>query len=135
MLFRSDLMAGRLDLIFANGSAVLPHIRSGRLRLIAISAASRDPALPEVPAIAETVPGFEMMPWWGLFAPAGTPRDVVARIHAETVRILALTEVKAHYANLGMTAVSSTPEQFRAYIQEEIVRWAKVVRASGARAD
>src|SRR5688572_9730800 len=130
-----DLLAGRLDLIFANGSASLPHIRAGRMRLIAISAAHRDPAMPGVPTIAETVPGFEMEPWFGLFAPAGTPRDVVTRLNTETVRILALPDIKASYANLGLTAVSSTPEQFTGYVQEEIVRWAKVVKASGARAD
>jgi len=130
-----DLLAGRLDLIFANGSAVLPHIRSGRMRLIAISAGRRDPAMPQVPTIAETLPGFEMAPWWGLFAPAATPRDVVAKLNAETVRILALPDVEANYANLGLIAVSNTPEQFGAFVQEEIVRWAKVVKASGARAD
>jgi tripartite-type tricarboxylate transporter receptor subunit TctC len=130
-----DLLAGRLDLIFANGSASLPHIRTGRMRLIAISAAQRDPAMPDVPTIAETVPGFEMAPWFGLFAPTGTPRDVVTRLNTETVRILALPDIKANYANLGLTAVSSTPEQFSRYVQEEIVRWAKVVKASGARAD
>ena len=130
-----DLMAGRLDLIFANGSAALPHIRSGRMRLIAISAPRRDPALPEVPAIAETVPGFEMLPWWGLFAPAGTPREIVSRLNSEAVRILELPDVKANYANLGMTALSNAPEPFSAYVQEEIAHWAKVVKASGARAD
>jgi tripartite-type tricarboxylate transporter receptor subunit TctC len=130
-----DLMAGRLDLIFANGSASLPHIRSGRMRLIAVSAARRDPALPDVPTIAETVPGFEMAPWFGLFAPAGTPRDVVMRLNTETVRILALPDVKANYANLGLTAASSTPERFSAYVQEEIGRWAKVVKASGISAE
>ena len=130
-----DLLAGRLDLIFSNGSAALPHIRAGKLRLIAISAARRDPAMPEVPAIGETVAGFELMPWWGLFAPAATPREVIARLHAESVRILALPEIKAHYANLGMVALSNTPEQFNAYVQEEIARWAKVVKATGAKAD
>jgi tripartite-type tricarboxylate transporter receptor subunit TctC len=130
-----DLLAGRLDLIFANGSAALPHIRSGRMRLIAISAAKRDPAMPDVPTIAETVPGFEMAPWWGLFAPAGTPRDVVTRLNTETARILALPDVQANYANLGLTAISNSPEQFSAFVQEEIVRWAKIVKASGARAD
>jgi len=130
-----DLMAGRLDLIFANGTAALPHIRTGRMRLIAISAARRDPALPDVPTIAETVPGFEMAPWWGLFAPAGTPGDVVTRLNAETARILALPDVKAHFANLGMTATSSTPEQFGKYVQDEIARWAKVVKAAGVQAE
>ena len=76
-----------------------------------------------------------MAPWFGLFAPAGTPRDVVTRLNTETVRILALPDIKANYANLGLTAVSSAPEQFSSYVQEEIVRWAKVVKASGARAD
>jgi tripartite-type tricarboxylate transporter receptor subunit TctC len=130
-----DLMAGRLDLIFANGAPSLPHIRAGRMRLLAISATSRDPNMPDTPTIAETIPGFECSPWWGLFAPAGTPRDVVVRLHAEASRILALQEVKSYYANLGMTAASNTPEQFSAYVLEEIVRWAKIVKASGARAD
>jgi len=130
-----DLLAGRLDLIFANGSAALPHIRTGRMRLIAISAPRRDPAMPDVPTIAETVPGFEMTPWWGLFAPAGTPREVIARLNAESVRVLALPDVKANYANLGLVAASNTPEQFNTFVQEEIVRWAKVVKASGARAE
>ena len=130
-----DLVAGRLDLIFANGSAVLPFIRAGRLRLIAISASRRDPAIPDIPAINETLPGFEFEPWWGLFAPVGTPREIVARLHGETARALALQEIKSHYANMGMTAVSSTPERFSAYVQDEIARWAKIVRAAGIRAD
>lgn len=130
-----DLVAGRLDLIFANGSAVLPLIRTGRLRLIAISAARRDPAMPEVPTIGETVAGFELMPWWGLFAPAGTPREVITRLHGETARILALPDIKSQYAHLGLAAVSNTPEQFSAYVNDEIARWAKIVKATGARAD
>ncbi len=130
-----DLLAGRLDLIFANGSAALPHIRTGRMRLIAISALRRDPTMPDVPTIAETVPGFEMAPWWGVFAPAGTPHDIVARLNTETARILALNDVQANYANLGLTAVSSSPERFDAFVKEEIVRWAKVVKASGVRAE
>ncbi len=130
-----DLMAGRLDLIFSNPAATLPFIRNGRLRLIAISAARRDPAAPDIPTIGETVAGFEMAPWWGLFAPAGTPRETVARLHGEAVRILALPDIKAAYAHLGMTAVSGTPEQFSAYVADEIARWAKIVKATGARAD
>ena len=130
-----DLVAGRLDLIFANSTAVLPFLRANRLRLIAISAAKRDPATPDVPTISETIPGFEVAPWWGLLAPAGTPREIVTRLHSETVRILALPDVKSHYANLGMTAVSSTPEQFSAYIQSETLHWAKIVKAAGIKAE
>ncbi len=130
-----DLVAGRLDLIFANSTAVLPFLRANRLRLIAISAAKRDPATPDVPTISETILGFEVAPWWGLLAPAGTPREIVTRLHSETVRILALPDVKSHYANLGMTAVSSTPEQFSAYIQSETLHWAKIVKAAGIKAE
>lgn len=130
-----DLLAGRLDLIFANGSAALPHIRTGRMRLIAISAARRDPATPEVPTIGETLPGFVMEPWWGMFVPAATPRDVVTKLNGEIARIVNLADVKANYANLGLIAVANSPEQFGTFVQEEIVRWAKVVKASGARAD
>ena len=130
-----DLVAGRLDLIFANSTAVLPFLRANRLRLIAISAAKRDPATPDVPTISETIPGFEVAPWWGLLAPAGTPREIVTRLHSETVRILALPDVKSHYANLGMTAVSSTPEHFSAYIQSETLHWAKIVKAAGIKAE
>jgi len=130
-----DLVAGRLDLIFANTSAVLSFIRAGRLRLIAISAKQRDTAMPDIPAINETLPGFEFEPWWGLFAPAGTPRDIVARLHGETARALALQEINSHYATMGMTAVSTTPEQFSAYVQEEIARWEKIVKAAGIKAD
>ncbi len=130
-----DLVAGRLDLIFANTSAVLQFIRAGRLRLIAISARQRDPAMPDIPAINETLPGFEFEPWWGLFAPAGTPREIVARLHVEAARALALQEIKTHYTTMGMTAVSSTPEQFSAYVQDEIARWAKIVKAAGIKAE
>ena len=130
-----DLMAGRIELIFGNGASVLPFIRAGRMRLIAISASKRDPNMPDIPTIAETVPGFDCSPWWGLFAPAGTPRDVITKLHDETARILGLQEIKAHYANLGMTAIATTPEQFSAHVQDEIVRWAKVIKASVAKAD
>ena len=130
-----DLVAGRLDLIFANSSAVLPYIRGNRLRLIAISATQRDPVIPDIPTLNETIPGFEFAPWWGLFAPAGTPREIVTKLHAETARILALPDIKSHYTNLGMTAVSSTPDQFSAYVQTEIMHWAKIVKAAGVKAD
>jgi tripartite-type tricarboxylate transporter receptor subunit TctC len=130
-----DLMAGRIDLIFANPATSLPHIRSGKLRMIAITAPKRDPAMPDLPAIAETVPSFDCAPWWALFAPAGTPREVLARLNTESVRILSLPEIKAHYANLGMTAIPSTLEQAHTYVQDEIARWAKIIKATGARAD
>ena len=130
-----DALGGQLQLYVTAYGPMEPNVRAGKLRVLAITAGRRDPATPDIPAVAETVPGFEMAPWWGMFAPAGTPREVVAKLNAESVRILALPDIKAHYAGLGMAAISNSPEQFHAYVQEEIARWAKVVKATGARAD
>jgi len=129
-----DLIAGRLSLAFGNASTVLPHIRAGKLRAVAITALQRDPALPDLPTIAESgLPGFEATPWFAMFAPAGTPAAVVSKVNAEMVRILALAEIKNHYANLGLTAISSTPAELAEFVEREIVKWAKVVKASGAK--
>jgi tripartite-type tricarboxylate transporter receptor subunit TctC len=130
-----DLLAGRIDLIFANPATSLPHSRAGKLRMIAITAPRRDPAFADLPTIAETVPGFECLPWWGLFAPAGTPREIITRLNTEAARVLSLPDIKAHYANLGMTAIPGTPEQAQQYVQDELTRWARVAKATGARAD
>jgi tripartite-type tricarboxylate transporter receptor subunit TctC len=131
-----DLLAGRLSLSFANASAVLPQVRAGKLRVIGISSARRDAALPDVPTIAEAgVPGFDATPWFALFAPAGTPADVVNKLNAEVVRILGLADVRSHYANLGLTAATSTPAELDTWVRNEVTRWAKVVKASGARID
>lgn len=131
-----DLLAGRVDLIFASVAPVLSHINSGRLRLLATSNNVRVPEMPEVPTIAEAgVPGFEMMPWYGLFAPAGTPRAVVDRLNSEVARILALPDVKSTYANAGLTATSKSPDAFSAHVVREYHKWAKVVAESGIVAD
>lgn len=131
-----DLVAGRIDLIFAGVVAVLPHVKTGRLRLLAISADTRDRSMPDVPTISEAgVPGYDVKPWYGLFASAGTPQATIDKLHAEVVRILALPEVKAHYANAGLTATSNSPAEFGTYVKHEFDKWAKVVKASGMRAD
>ena len=129
-----DLIAGRLSLGFSNASTVLPHIRAGKLRAVAVTALKREPALPDLPTIAESgLPGFEATPWFALFAPAGTPTAIISKLNAEVVRILALPDIKSHYANLGLTAVSSTPAELAEFVEREIVKWAKVVKASGAK--
>ena len=129
-----DLLAGRIDFVFAAAGALLPHIKSGRLRLLAVGSASRDPAMPDVPAVNETVPGFEVVGWYGLQTTAGTPAPVIRKLHAELVRILGDPDVKTLYANAGLeTAISASPAQFAAYIASEREKWAKVVKAANIR--
>jgi len=129
-----DLLAGRIDFVFAAAGALLPHIKSGRLRLLAVGSASRDPAMPDVPAVNETVPGFEVVGWYGLLTTAGTPAPVIKKLHAELVRILGEPDVKTLYANAGLeTAISASPAQFAAYIASEREKWAKVVKAANIR--
>lgn len=130
-----DLLGGHVFTYFSGMPPAMPHVRAGKLRGLAVSTAKRSGAAPEIATVGESVPGFDVPTWFSLLAPAGTPRDIVAKLNAETVRILALPDVKAAYANLGLFAISSAPEQFGTFVQEEIVRWAKVVKASGARAD
>lgn len=127
-----DLLAARIDLSIGAAGPVLPHAKSGRLRLLGVSAGKRDPAMPDVPTISDAIPGFEVVGWYGLLATAGTPAPVIRKLHAETVRILALPDIKAIYANGGMDTVSSSsPAEFDALIRSERDKWAKVIRAAG----
>ena len=129
-----DLLAGRIDLVFAAAGALLPHIKSGRLRLLAIGSAGRDPAMPDVPAVNETVPGFEVVGWYGLLTTAGTPAAVIKKLFTELVRILAGPDVKNIYANAGLDAAfSASPADFAALIARERDKWAQVVKAANIR--
>ena len=129
-----DLLAGRIDLVIAAAGALLPHIKSGRLRLLAVSTAARDPAMPDVPAVNESVPGFEVAGWYGLLTTAGTPAAVINKLFAELARILAAPDVKNLYATAGLEAtVSASPAQFAAYIASERAKWAQVVKAANIR--
>ena len=130
-----DLLAARIDVVLGAAGPVLPHVKSGRLRLLAISSGKRDPAMPDVPTIAEEgVPGFEVIGWYGLFAAAGTPAPVIKKLHAETARILAQPDLKAMYVNGGLDAVaSSSPAEFAAFIRSERGKWAKVIKAANIR--
>ena len=130
-----DLVAGQIQMLIGGMSSVMPHIKTGRLRAIAVTGAQRSPAMPDVPTVAESIlPGFEATAWYGALAPAGTPRAIVSRLHSEYARALALPEVKQRLENLGFEIVASAPDVFAAYIKTEIVKWAKVVKASGAKA-
>ncbi|MGZ8203308.1 MAG: Bug family tripartite tricarboxylate transporter substrate binding protein [Burkholderiales bacterium] len=131
-----DLMAGRLTLAASSTIATLPHVRSGRLRAVGVTTSQRLPSVPEIPTIAEGgVPGFESVAWFGPAAPAGTPKDVIARLHKEIVAIITAPEVKERFARDGGYVVASTPEEFDRFMRAEAVKWAKVVKAAGIKAE
>ncbi len=132
----TDILAGQVSLVFATLPTVLPHVRAGKLKAIAVLGPSRSTALPEVPTVAESgLAGFEVNNWVGVFAPAGTPPAVTGRLNAEVVRIMRLPELQARLAGEGMRFVPMTVEQFAAFSKSEVAHWAPVVKASGARAD
>jgi tripartite-type tricarboxylate transporter receptor subunit TctC len=129
-----DLVGGHVQVMFSGFSAAMPHIKSGKVRALAVTGAGRSPALAEVPTIAEQgFPGVEATAWYGVLAPAGTPRSVVVRLHGELVKIFKLPDVVQRLDGLGFEIVGSTPEQFGGYIRTETTKWEKVVKASGAR--
>jgi tripartite-type tricarboxylate transporter receptor subunit TctC len=132
----ADLLAGRVALMFDNLPSALPHVREGRLRALAVTATRRSPALPDVPTVAEAgVPGYEATSWFGLFAPAGTPREIIDRMAREMAAFARRPEVAERIRALGAEPITSTPDEFAAMVRAEITKWGAVVRASGARAD
>src|SRR5688500_443652 len=131
----TDLLAGQTSLLFATMPTVLPHAKAGKLRALATIGAARSAAAPELPTVAESLPGFEVNNWIGLFAPAGTPVSIVQRWNAEVMRIMQLPEIQARLPNEGARFAPNTPEQFGAFVKGEISKWAPVVKASGARVD
>ena len=114
---------------------MLQQVRAGRLRALGITTSTRSPLLPDVPTIAETLPGYEVRLWNGLLAPAKTPPEVIDRINRATIDALRSSEVKAKLAEQGSEPVGNTPEEFARQLREEVARWAEVVKISGARAD
>jgi tripartite-type tricarboxylate transporter receptor subunit TctC len=123
------LLAGEVSLTFSSIPTVLPHIRAGKLRALAVGNAARLPALPEFPTVAESgVPGYEAFSWAGLIAPAGTPKEVVARVNRETAQILRQKDIVDQLARDGTLAAPDTPEEFSAYIKAELDKWAAIVK-------
>jgi len=135
-LAMQDVLAGNVHLVFIGIPAAVPHIKAGKLRALALVAPQRSAALPEVPTVAEAgLRDFEVTTWYGVLAPAGTPRNVVSRLNAELGKIMHSPELKEKLAATGTEPLTSTPEEFADYIKREIAKWGEVVRKAGVKAD
>ena len=131
----TDLIGGQIELSFENAPNCVPHVQAGKLRAIGVTTLTRAQALPDVPPIADTLPGFEVGSWQGLFVPAGVPPAIVTKLNTEVRRILALDDVRNRIVGLGAEVATNTPEQFVEFIKAEMTKWEKVVKAAGARVD
>ncbi|MGZ5702852.1 MAG: Bug family tripartite tricarboxylate transporter substrate binding protein [Burkholderiales bacterium] len=132
----TDLLAGHVSLMFDNLASGLPNIKAGRVRALAVTTLKRSPFLPELPTISESgLRGFDIGTWFGVFAPAGTPREIVMRLNAEIARALQTPVMKERLATLGAEAMPNTPEAFAAFVKAEMAKYREIVRASGAKAD
>jgi len=128
-----DLISGRMQLMINPLPEMIPFVESGKLRGIAVAGLKRSAVMPDLPTIAETLPGFEVTTWNGLMAPAATPKEIVARLNAEVVKLLKAPATMKRMTELGLDTIASTPEQFADHLRRETDKWAKVVKASGAR--
>jgi tripartite-type tricarboxylate transporter receptor subunit TctC len=132
----TELVGGQVQMMFSNLLTSMPHVRTGRLRALAVSTARRSPQAPDLPTIEESgVPGYDVTPWYGILGPAGLPTAIVTRWNREVARIVRLPDMKEKFVAQGIDLVSSTPEAFAALIKAELPKWRKVVRDSGAKVD
>jgi tripartite-type tricarboxylate transporter receptor subunit TctC len=129
----SDLLGGHIKVMISGMSSTLSHVRGGKLLGIAVTSAKRSPSAPEIPTIGETFPGVEASAWYGVLAPAGTPKPIISRLNADIHKSMQDPGVVKRLANVGFEITYGTPDQFAAYIKSEIKKWAKVVKASGAK--
>jgi tripartite-type tricarboxylate transporter receptor subunit TctC len=130
-----DLVAGQVQVSFITYTSAGSLVRAGRLRALAVTTAKRNPALPDLPAIAETVPGYDSGVWYGVTAPAGTPKNIIAKLNTDIMRVLAAQDFRGRVTSEAVEVLGTTPEQLGDYMKSELVKWAKVVRASGAKID
>jgi tripartite-type tricarboxylate transporter receptor subunit TctC len=130
-----DLVGGQIQLMFDNMPSALPMAKEGKIRALAQTTATRSAAAPDVPTVAETVSGFEATTWFAVFAPAGTPPEIVARLNGELKRVFSLPDVQDKLKTIGLEPWLSTPDELAKYQAAEIVKWAKVVKDSGAKAE
>jgi tripartite-type tricarboxylate transporter receptor subunit TctC len=131
-----DLISGQVQLLFLGIASAQAQVKSGKLRAIAVSGAKRSRMMPQLPTVAESgVKGFDLTGWYGAFVPAGTPQDIIARLHKEIVRALQMPDVRDRLSADGAEVVGNSPREFDAFVRSELVKWAKVVKLSGAKAE
>ena len=130
-----DLMAGRYDFNFAGLAGAVPQMRAGKVRGLAVTTPQRVPSLPDIPAVAEAVPGYEVIGWYGVIGPAGMPQPIVTRLHDALVRVLAMPDVRERIVNDGAEPVGHAPQAFRDFMAADLAKWAKLVKESGAKLD
>jgi tripartite-type tricarboxylate transporter receptor subunit TctC len=131
----SDLIAGQVNVMFDNLPSSAPHIKGGRLRALGMTSAQREPSMPDVPTVGETVPGYEATAWFGVGMPKGTPREIIEKVNAEVNRALADPKMRERLAELGGLPIPGTPEDFGKVIRDETAKWEKVVNSSGAKVE
>jgi tripartite-type tricarboxylate transporter receptor subunit TctC len=127
----ADTVAGQTQLFFTAGTQSLEHVKAGKLRLLAVTEGKRSALLPDVPTVAETLPGFEMAVWYGAYGPAGMPKEIVARLNAEIGRILSLPEVKKRMADIAVETQTSSPEQLASLTRADADKWGQIIRQLG----
>jgi tripartite-type tricarboxylate transporter receptor subunit TctC len=131
----ADLMGGQISSQFIGLSVAIPHIKSGKLRALAVTSAKRSSVAPDIPAVAETLPGYELDTWFGVLGPGGMPVPLAQRLQEEIARILHSTDFKEHLVSLGAEPVGSTPRQFAAHIKVEIAKYAQIVKTAGIKVE
>jgi tripartite-type tricarboxylate transporter receptor subunit TctC len=129
------LLSGEVDMSNENSLVVLPHVKSGKVRAIAVTGQKRSRLMPELPTIAETLPGYNASGWYGLFVPAATPKPIIARLSSESIKVLKMPDVIERLSSQGAEPVGSTPEEFGAYVRSEIDKWANLVKVANMKAD
>jgi tripartite-type tricarboxylate transporter receptor subunit TctC len=131
----ADLVGGKVDMLFTGAPVTMSHIKSGRLKVLAVTDSQRSAALPDTPTMGESVPGYEFNNWYGIMAPAGTPRPLIDLLNAEVHRILALPDVRERFSGLGADPTPSTPEKFAAVMKTDAEKWGRIIKQAGVRAE
>jgi tripartite-type tricarboxylate transporter receptor subunit TctC len=127
----ADTVAGQTQLMFTAGTQSLEHVKAGKLRLLAVTEGKRSSLLPDIPIVAETLPGYEMAVWYGAYGPAGVPKEIVAKLNAEIGRILSLPEVKKRMADIAVETATSSPEELASMTRADADKWGKIIKQLG----
>lgn len=129
----TDLIAGRVQLAWSSIPTVLTHVQAGRLKMLGIGGTRRSPALPDIPTIADTLPGFELVTWYAIFAPTGTPAAIISRLNAETAKVLRDADLVKRFSEQGLEPTVMTPAELKRYTENDVNRWARLIKAANIR--